>query len=50
LGVTPRWTLERAVQRTMAWYRGLAQGQPAMSLCHADIDAFEAAALEAGTV
>ncbi|MBX3638480.1 MAG: NAD-dependent epimerase/dehydratase family protein, partial [Rubrivivax sp.] len=44
LGVAPRWPLATAVQRTMAWYRGWADGSDARALCHADIDAWEAAA------
>lgn len=43
LGVVPRWTLQQAVDRTMAWYRGLLEGKAADALCAADIDAFEGA-------
>jgi len=43
LGVTPRWTLTQAVQRTLSWYRAQEQGAGVNSLCNADIDAFEAA-------
>ncbi|QXL84225.1 CDP-glucose 4,6-dehydratase [Comamonas sp. NLF-1-9] len=41
LGVAPRWTLEQAVARTMAWYRAQAAGQDARALCLADLRAFE---------
>jgi CDP-glucose 4,6-dehydratase len=43
LGVSPRWQLHEAVHRTMGWYHQLAQGQPARTLCLADIEAFERA-------
>jgi CDP-glucose 4,6-dehydratase len=43
LGVTPRWTLTQAVQRTLSWYRAQEQGTSAITLCNADIDAFQAA-------
>jgi CDP-glucose 4,6-dehydratase len=42
LGVTPRWTLRQAVERTLSWYRAHEQGASAITLCHADIDSFEA--------
>ena len=41
LGVTPRWNLEEAVGRTMAWYRALHAGAKARDLCHAEIAAYE---------
>lgn len=44
LGVTPRWTLEQSVDRTMQWYRQWSEGADARALCEADIDAWEAAA------
>ena len=44
LGVAPRWGLEESVARTMGWYRAVLAGGDARALCHADIDAFEAAA------
>lgn len=43
LGISPRWKLAMAVQRTMAWYRQFNEGASAAKLCNADIDAFEAA-------
>ncbi len=43
LGVTPRWALTQAVQRTLSWYREQEQGTSAITLCNADIDAFQAA-------
>ncbi len=42
LGTTPRWDLETAVNRTMAWYRAQHQGSNACTLCEADIAAYEA--------
>jgi CDP-glucose 4,6-dehydratase len=42
LGVAPRWGLVESVSRTMHWYRGQAEGQPARALCDADIAAFTA--------
>jgi CDP-glucose 4,6-dehydratase len=43
LGVTPRWGLADAVQRTMQWYRRLADGEDASALCATDIAAYESA-------
>lgn len=43
LGVRPRWSLQQAVQRSVAWYRGLADGQSAAALCDADLAAFQGA-------
>ncbi|MFN7857867.1 MAG: CDP-glucose 4,6-dehydratase [Acidovorax sp.] len=43
LGVAPRWGLNTAVERTMAWYRAQHGGADARALCFADIDAWEAA-------
>jgi CDP-glucose 4,6-dehydratase len=40
LGVSPRWSLQETVERTMAWYLGLAAGDSALSLCLADIALF----------
>ncbi|HEY4956604.1 MAG TPA: hypothetical protein VII31_02245, partial [Caldimonas sp.] len=44
LGVAPRWSLDEAVRRTMLWYRHLAGGGAARSLCEADIADYEASA------
>jgi CDP-glucose 4,6-dehydratase len=41
LGVTPRWSLRDAVDRTMTWYRQHNDGASAHGLCLADIDDFE---------
>lgn len=43
LGAVPRWRLEEAVARTMAWYAAFDAGTDARALCAADIAAFEAA-------
>jgi CDP-glucose 4,6-dehydratase len=42
LGVAPRWGLDTAVARTMAWYRAQQGGADARALCLADLDAWEA--------
>lgn len=39
LGWGPRWSLETAAARTMAWYRGFEQGESAAGLCAADLEA-----------
>ncbi|MBY0410998.1 MAG: CDP-glucose 4,6-dehydratase [Burkholderiaceae bacterium] len=44
LGITPRWTLDTAVTRTMEWYRQQHAGNDARALCLADIAAWEAQA------
>ncbi len=41
LGVFPRWSIETAVARTMAWYRAVAAGADAGALCEADIADYE---------
>ena len=43
LGVSSRWGLAEAVQRTMLWYRRLAEGADGRALCEADIADHEAA-------
>lgn len=40
LGWHPRWPLEIAAVRTMAWYQGFAEGRSATSLCEADLEAY----------
>lgn len=40
LGVAPRWGLQEAVARTMAWYQAQSAGQDARALCAADIAAW----------
>ena len=42
LGVRPRLTLAKAVERTMAWYRAQQDGSDAQALCEADIATYEA--------
>ena len=44
LGVAPRWGLDTAVARTMAWYRAQQGGADARALCLADLDAWEVTA------
>jgi CDP-glucose 4,6-dehydratase len=44
LDVTPRWSLQQAVHRTMDWYRRQREGTPARELCARDIVEFEASA------
>ena len=43
LGIVPRFPLPIAVQKTIGWHRQFSAGASASELCHADIDAFEAA-------
>ena len=40
LGICPQWPFGRAVQHTMDWYRGFADGVPARQLCMVDLDAY----------
>ena len=40
LGVVPRWKLDESIRRSLHWYRDLAQGANANTLCQADLDAF----------
>ncbi|MFT0849974.1 CDP-glucose 4,6-dehydratase [Achromobacter sp. F4_2707] len=40
LGVTPRWTLEAAVTRTLDWYRKQQEGHDAVALCLEDLAAY----------
>lgn len=42
LGVRPKLTLPQAVETTMAWYRARRDGKDALTLCQADIAAYEA--------
>lgn len=41
LGVSPRWHLDEAVERTMVWYRQQKGGADARALCEAEIIAYE---------
>lgn len=41
LGVTPKWTLQQTLNRTINWYREQHQGKPATALCLNDIAAYE---------
>lgn len=40
LGVTSRWSLSESIERTMNWYRLMAEGVDVRALCEADINAF----------
>jgi CDP-glucose 4,6-dehydratase len=42
LGINPKWRLAESVQRTMAWYKFQHQGADSLSLCEAEIAAYEA--------
>ncbi len=42
LGIRPRWSLEQAVSRAVAWYRAQQDGADARALCEQDIEAWEA--------
>jgi CDP-glucose 4,6-dehydratase len=41
LNIQPRWPLDQAVARTMAWYAAQGGGASARDLCEADIGAYE---------
>jgi CDP-glucose 4,6-dehydratase len=41
LNLQPRWPLDQAVGRTMAWYAAQSDGASARDLCEADIAAYE---------
>ena len=41
LNVCPKWTLDQAVDRTVAWYVAQSKGADARRLCYDDIAAFE---------
>jgi len=47
LGVEAHWMLSESVHRTMRWYRRLAEGGRALSLCMDDIDDYEATGVSA---
>ena len=40
LGWLPRWDFATTVARTAGWYRGVADGDPALALCQADLDRY----------
>ena len=42
LGVSSKWALTEAVNRTMAWYRAQQDGADARALCESEIAAYEA--------
>jgi CDP-glucose 4,6-dehydratase len=41
LGISPRWSVHKAVDRTMKWYNGFYAGLDARDLCTADIEAYQ---------
>lgn len=41
LGVSPRWSLDEAIERTVAWYKAQSCGEDPRRLCEADIAAYE---------
>ncbi|MGV8938302.1 MAG: CDP-glucose 4,6-dehydratase [Allorhizobium sp.] len=43
LGYRPCWSLDETIDRTMGWYRALADGASPRQLCLADINAYERA-------
>jgi len=43
LGWRPRWTVREAVRLTARWYRGFADGVPAVQLCQQDLTAYRRA-------
>ena len=44
LQVSPKWTLQETVTRTMQWYRQQREGAEARALCEMEIDEYEARA------
>ena len=40
LGWSPQWSTDEAVERTVAWWRGLGEGVPAVDLCLQDLQDF----------
>jgi len=42
IGVEPRWSLAKAVERSVSWYKAVHAGEDAQALCYSDIDLFEA--------
>lgn len=40
LGISPRWTLEETIARTMQWYRDFAAGESGADLCERDLKVF----------
>lgn len=43
LGYRPLWSLQETVERTMRWYSEQQKGASALTLCRADIEAYQAA-------
>ena len=43
LGIKPNWSLTETVQRTIDWYRQQSEGADALTMCEADLAAYEAA-------
>lgn len=41
VGIHPRWSIEKSVDKTVAWYRDWVKGEPASLLCDKDITEFE---------
>ncbi len=41
LGITPKWSLEKAIKETISWYRQLENGQDAGELCLSQLAEFE---------
>ena len=42
LGIEPRWSLQKGIEKTMDWYRRQQDGVSAIELCHEDITSFTA--------
>ena len=40
LGYTPRWNIEKSVERTVRWFEGYKNGECALKLCQDDIENF----------
>ncbi len=42
LGITPRWDLREAIEKTFTWYHQVQHGADARALCLEQIEIFEA--------
>ena len=42
LGITPKWDLEKSIEKTMNWYLSQYEGENAKILCERDIDNYVA--------
>ncbi len=48
LGITPQWSLQQTIERTMAWYKACLQSEDMRAHCYQDLDHYALAAAERG--